>query len=149
MTNCERVDEITRGHDGSPEHLRDCVDCRDARIVHGFFRVLAGADDLAPSLPDPKVLLLKAEFMRRQAALRLDADGARWTSVGVWSSIAIAWLVVLTWKLGEIQSLLERFDFVRALPGGTLATAVLVAVLGGLLAFTVFAVAVHSVLAEM
>jgi hypothetical protein len=44
---------------------------------------------------------------------------------------------------------LERFDLVPALPGGAMATAVLVAAAGGLMAFAIFAVAVHSVLAEL
>jgi hypothetical protein len=117
--------------------------------VHLYLQKLAAADDLAPSLPDPRLLVIKADLMRARGDQQAEDAGVRWAGVGIWSAIAMTWLIVLTWKLGEIQSLLERFDLVPALPGGAMATAVLVAAAGGLMAFAIFAVAVHSVLAEL
>jgi len=150
MSDCGRTHEIL---DGSTPvdtgHVRGCSDCSEALITHRFFRALASADDLSPSLPDPRVLMLKADFVRRRNERSAEGERARWTGVGVWAAIAALWLTVLTWKLGAIQGLLERFDLVPSIPGGAAATAVFVAVAGGLVAFTVFAVAVHSVLAEM
>ena len=66
-------------------------------------------------------------------------------------SVGVGFLVhvVITWKLGEIRSVVERFAIAEILPGGAAATAVLVAALGSLVALTVFAVAVHSLLAEL
>lgn len=150
MSGCGRTDEIFDGNRQVDEkHVRGCRDCSESMIVHRFFRSLASADDLSPSLPDPKVLLLKADFLGQRNDLLDENERARWAGVGVWLAIAALWLTVLTWKLGAIQGLLEKFGLVPSIPGGAAATAVFVAVAGGLTAFAVFAVAVHSVLAEM
>lgn len=150
MRDCERTEAMVRGATVVDDaHIRSCPECRDARSVNAYLNRLAAADDVSPSLPNPQILLLKAELFRDQNALRAEGDTTRWMGVGVWTLIAVTWLVVLTWKLGDIQSLLARFDIVSAIPGGALTAALLVAALGGLVAFTVFAVAVHSVLAEL
>ena len=150
MSECRKAEEIVRGSEPPEDrHVRDCRDCREALAAHNFFRRLAAADDLAPALPDPRILILKADLLRRQVALRAEGDRTRWAGVAIWATIAITWLVVLTWKLDEIRGLAERFNIVPALPGGSMAIALLVAAFGGLVAFTVFAVAVHSVLAEL
>lgn len=149
-SGCNRVDDLVRGTaETDAMHVKECRDCRDAQMVQRFLRRLALADDLSPALPDPRILLLKAELVRGQAELRAEDDPTRWAGVGVWAAVAATWLVVLTWKLGDIQSLLAKFDLLPALPGGAAATALLIAAIGGLVAFTVFAVAVHSILAEL
>lgn len=149
MSECKRVQEIVDSRSVDETHVVGCADCSNALSVHGFFQTLAAADDLSPSLPDPRMLVLKAELMRQRNELRAEDDATRWTGVAIWTAIAAIWLTLLTWKISEIQSLLEKFNLVPAIPGGAAATAVLVAVGGGLVAFTVFAVAVHSVLAEL
>jgi hypothetical protein len=150
MRECRRTHEILGGN-GTVDatHVRDCRDCNELLMIDRFLRDLASADDLSPSLPDSRVLLLKADFVSRRREVAAEGERARWAGVGVWLAIAALWVTVLTWKLGAIQGLLERFGLVASIPGGAAATAVFVAVAGGLLAFTVFAVAVHSVLAEM
>jgi hypothetical protein len=147
MSVCERSHDVRRGVDD--RHVTECRDCRDAAAVHGFFQRLATADDLAPSLPDPRVLLLKAELVRRGETDLRESDGARWAGVAIWTAIAISWLVALTWKLDEIRAVAERLTIVELLPGGAAANAILVVAVVGLVAFTVFAVAVHSLLAEL
>jgi hypothetical protein len=149
MNGCERSYALGRESGVDESHTRECSDCRDATLVHAFFRKLAAADDLAPALPDPRVLLLKAELTRRNQSLHAEAERTRWTGIGMWAAIVAAWLVVITWKLGEIRSVVEGFAIAEILPGGAAATAVLVAALGSLVALTVFAVAVHSLLAEL
>lgn len=149
MSECERTVEIVRGGAADETHLAGCEACRDARLVQTYLRRLAAADDVSPVLPDPRLVLLKAELVRSQRELRAEGDRTRWAGVGVWVAIAVSWLVVLTWKFSEIQGLIETFHLSSVIPGGSTVAALLVAAFGGLVAFTVFAVAVHSVLAEM
>jgi len=150
MSECERTERMAGGlPEIDEEHLRECRDCRDATVVHRFFRRLAAADDLSPSLPDPRMIILKADLVRRRTEIEADSGRARAASVAVWLTIAVMWLIVLTWKFGEVQQLFAKYSILSALPGGAASTALLAATIGGLLAFTIFAVAVHSILAEM
>lgn len=147
MSICERSHDVTG--DVDERHVAECSDCRDASVAGAFFRRLAAADDLAPALPDPRLLVLKAELMRRGEIELKEGDRARWAGVAIWTAIAISWLVVLTWKIDAIRNLVERLAIAQILPGGAGVNALLVAVLGGLVAFTVFAVAVQSLVAEL
>ncbi len=150
MTECVRSESIAvEGSRPDEHHMNKCRECRDTSIVHAFFARLANADDLSPSLPDPKILMIKADLMRSQLALQTEGQRAQWLGAGIWVTIAISWLVVITWKLGEIQSYLEGFSVLASLSGAAISTAILATVIGGLVGFTAIAVAVHSVLAEL
>ena len=85
-------------------HSDVCDECRELVAIDRFFAVVGDADELSPVLPNPKLILLKAELLRHSQAFEEERETTRWTGVTMWSVIAIIWIAILGSNIDSLAS---------------------------------------------
>ena len=112
MSECRFERDVIAGRwtDSLRAHVAQCADCEATMLVAPHMKELAAIDAREHPLPDPQVVWLKAQFLRRSMAVERASRPLKVFQMISYVAVAAAWTAVLAWKWAAIQALLHSFS---------------------------------------
>lgn len=127
------------------EHAESCPDCSEAARVNVWMNRLAATTQRADSLPDPRILRLKAELFGTTQAAQLVLQPIRFLQRVAFAVVAICWAALIAWKWDVLTNISMESAFAGILGGVSISPASFTVFLG--LATATVLVTVHTALA--
>jgi hypothetical protein len=127
------------------EHAQSCPDCSESARVNVWMNRLAAAAPRPDSLPDPRILRLKAELFGTTHAAQLVLQPIRFLQRVAFAVVALSWAALIAWKWDVLTNLSLESALAGILGGVTLSPASVTVFLG--LATATVLVTVHTALA--
>lgn len=90
--------------DNVRQHVTECEVCRDAVVVNDWMARLASFPVEEAALPNPTVILLKAQLLQQSSTLGALAQAMSWGQAIAFGVLAACWGVLLTWKWSAIEA---------------------------------------------
>lgn len=91
------------------QHLLECEVCRDAVLVDEWMTALASAPLEERVLPDPTIIILKAQLMQQKSAFVSLAAAMSWGQTIGFGVLALCWALLLSWKWAAVEALVAAF----------------------------------------
>ncbi|MFN2239501.1 MAG: hypothetical protein ABR524_08920 [Thermoanaerobaculia bacterium] len=127
------------------EHAQSCPDCSEAARVNVWMNRLAAAAPRPDSLPDPRILRLKAELFGTTQAAQLVLQPIRFLQRVAFAGVALCWAALIAWKWDVLTNISLESAFAGILGGVSISPASFTVFLG--LATATVLVTVHTALA--
>jgi hypothetical protein len=124
------------------EHAQSCADCSEAASVSVWMNRLAAATPRPESLPDPRILRLKAELFGTTQTAQLVLQPIRFLQRVAFAVVALCWAALIAWKWEVLSNFSLQSAFEAILSGVTISPAAFTVVLG--LATATVLVTVHT-----
>jgi hypothetical protein len=124
------------------EHAQSCHHCSEAARVSVWMNRLAAATPRPESLPDPRILRLKAELFGTTQTAQLVLQPIRFLQRVAFAVVALCWAALIAWKWESLSNFSLQSAFEAILMGVTISPAALTVVLG--LATATVLVTVHT-----
>lgn len=127
------------------EHAQSCPDCSEAAKVNVWMNHLAAATPRPDSVPDPRILRLKAELFGTTQVAQQVLQPIRFLQRVAFAVVALCWAALIAWKWDVLTNLSLDSAFAGILGGVTFSPASFTVFLG--LATATVLVTVHTALA--
>jgi hypothetical protein len=127
------------------EHAQRCPSCSEAAKVNVWMNHLAAATPRPESLPDPRILRLKAELFGTTQSAQLVLQPLRFLQHVAFGVVALCWAALIAWKWDVLTNLSLESAFDGILGGVSISPASFTVFLG--LATATILVTVHTALA--
>lgn len=127
------------------EHAQSCPDCSEAAKVNVWMNRLAATTPRPNSVPDPRILRLKAELFGTTQAAQIVLQPIRFLQRVAFAVVALCWAALIAWKWDVLANISLESAFAGVLGGFTISPASFTVFLG--LATATVLVTVHTALA--
>lgn len=127
------------------EHAQSCPDCTEAAKVNVWMNRLAAVTPRPDSVPDPRILRLKAELFGTTQTAQLVLQPIRFLQRVAFAVVALCWAALIAWKWDVLTNVSLESAFAGILGGVSISPASFTVFLG--LATATVLVTVHTALA--
>ncbi|MFN2443225.1 MAG: hypothetical protein ABR517_11135 [Thermoanaerobaculia bacterium] len=148
---CERESELLQalrsGEIGRAlkEHAQQCPDCSESARVNVWMNRLAAEAARPGSIPDPRILRLKAELFGTTPAAQQILQPIRLLQRIAFGAVGLCWAALIAWKWEPLSDLSIESALAGVLSGASVSPSALTVFLG--LATATVLVTVHTALA--
>ena len=127
------------------EHAQGCPECTEAAKVNVWMNRLAAATPRPDSVPDPRILRLKAELFGTTQTAQLVLQPIRFLQRVAFAVVALCWAALIVWKWDVLTNVSLDSALAGILGGASISPASFTVFLG--LATATVLVTVHTALA--